>query len=115
MDDFDCHNMDSSVHRHQLRLLGLLVGVEGYFGNFTGSVELPCNSVGSRKSAGVVVWIGVNVYAVMVGHVCGCFYGIIWLWNSVAYHSSVPFIALFSGQYDLFYLFFFFFLTKDNF
>lgn len=97
MDYFGCDNLDSSVHRNEFRLFSLLVGVEGCFGNFTGSVELPGDGVRSRKSVGVVIGISADVYAVVVRHVCSCFYGVVWLWNSMAYHSSLRFIALFCG------------------
>lgn len=87
MDDFSGDHMDSSIHWNQLRLLGLLVGAEGCFGNFTGAVELPGNGVGSRKSSGMVLWIGFDVFSVVVRHVRRCFHGILWLRDSVACHS----------------------------
>lgn len=87
MDDSDSDDMDSGVHRYQLRFLSLFVFPEVGAGNLAGRTQLPRRGLRHGQVLRVVVGSGSAPFAAPRRHAHVGLDGLCRLWPSVARHS----------------------------
>lgn len=99
MDDSCGDDMDSGIHRNQLRFLVLLVGVEIRSWDFASPAELLGHCFRFGQGFRMVLRFGLDVFSFMGCAVHRCFHGVRRLRPTMARHPPNHRLALFRGMY----------------
>ncbi|OMO91359.1 Nodulin-like protein [Corchorus capsularis] len=97
MDDSSGDDLDSSVHGHEFRFLGVFVGDEESAGDIAGAAELSGSGIRYGEGLGVVFRLGSLVFSFVGRAFHGCFYGPFWLWNPMASHYQYHLSPLYAA------------------
>lgn len=98
MDDPGGDNLDPGLHGDQLRFLGLLVEPQVGARDLAGAAQLPRGRLRPREGLRVVVWIGLDVYALVGGALHVGLHGVHWLWPPMARHQGNHNPSLYPGM-----------------
>lgn len=102
MDDSGGDDLDSGIHRYQLRFLFLLVGVEVRAGDFASPAQLLGHGLGFGQGFRVVLRLGLDVFSSVGCAFHGRLHGVHRLWLSMARHSPNHSLALFRDVSSVF-------------